>query len=195
MGFKCATSSACRHLWRYSVEQRIFFTFSSSAEIPAVVTGGSFFSRGSKVRYSGRVERELAEDVVSSSTEAGSRASRSQREAYASRRSTSEPIRDFDEDEEECDDDLSFDNNRRHRSIERNATRQRRDDMSVPGRRHHHDQDGSSAISNFFIAITQQLEMYLFGRQMEGTTVTRRRPAEAQVKTTGRTSPVGWPWI
>ncbi|KAK2704558.1 hypothetical protein QYM36_016827 [Artemia franciscana] len=37
---------------------------SSSAEIPTVVTGGSFFSRGSRVRYSGRVERELSEDLA-----------------------------------------------------------------------------------------------------------------------------------
>lgn len=118
------------------------------------MTGGSFFSRGSKVRYSGRVERELAEDVILSvaavaaavggGDQAGPGArGRSQREAYASRRSTSEPIRDFDdEDEDDEADDLSFDHPRpsRHRSIERNA--RRRDDLSVPSRHRHHD-DGS----------------------------------------------------
>ncbi len=139
MGFKCATSSACRHLWRYSVEQRIFFTFTSSAEIPAVVTGGSFFSRGSKVRYSGRVERELALEEVallaaaaassqdhpdgvggeghpgadgtsSSSGATGGRRHRSA--AYASRRSASEPIRgdDFDDDyEDDCEEEETDD--------------------------------------------------------------------------------------
>ena len=42
----------------------LIFRLSSSAEIPTVVTGGSFFSRGSRVRYSGRVERELSEDLA-----------------------------------------------------------------------------------------------------------------------------------
>ena len=30
-------------------------------EAPTVITGGSFFSRGSRFRYSGRTERELLE--------------------------------------------------------------------------------------------------------------------------------------
>ncbi|XP_057377452.1 FERM domain-containing protein 3-like [Daphnia carinata] len=154
VGFKCATSSACRHLWRYSVEQRIFFTFTSSAEIPAVVTGGSFFSRGSKVRYSGRVERELAlEEVALLAAAAASQehptdpTDRRHRSAsYASRRSTSEPISgdgfEYGDDEEETD-DLSFD---RHRSTERttpNGSRRRNhNDEPLPRQRHRqHDQD------------------------------------------------------
>lgn len=160
MGFKCATSSACRHLWRYSVEQRIFFTFTSSAEIPAVVTGGSFFSRGSKVRYSGRVERELAlEEVALLAAAAASQEDdavdrRNRSATYASRRSTSEPIRgdgfDYEEDEEETD-DLSFD---RHRSTERNtpngSRRRNHDDDPLPRQRHRqHDQDGSSVVFFF----------------------------------------------
>jgi len=36
----------------------------SSSDAPAVVTGGSFFSWGTKFRYSGRTERELLEDTV-----------------------------------------------------------------------------------------------------------------------------------
>jgi len=35
----------------------------SSSEAPSVVTGGSFFSWGTKFRYSGRVEREILEDA------------------------------------------------------------------------------------------------------------------------------------
>lgn len=61
------------------VEQKYFFTMSSSKEIPAVTTGGSLFSRSTKLRYrldlstkktdfkrsnfSGRVERELVNSV------------------------------------------------------------------------------------------------------------------------------------
>uniref|UniRef100_T1JFR0 Moesin/ezrin/radixin homolog 1 n=1 Tax=Strigamia maritima TaxID=126957 RepID=T1JFR0_STRMM len=63
VGFKCPTGSACRHLWRCAVEQRLFFTLSTSSQVPSVVTGGSFFSRGSRFRYSGRVEKEILEDT------------------------------------------------------------------------------------------------------------------------------------
>ncbi|KAK3865152.1 hypothetical protein Pcinc_015837 [Petrolisthes cinctipes] len=64
VGFKCPTASACRHLWRCAVEQRLFYTLENSNKQGVVVTGGSFFSRGSRFRYAGRCEREV---VVESS--------------------------------------------------------------------------------------------------------------------------------
>lgn len=121
-----------------------------------MVTGGSFFSRGSKVRYSGRVERELADDYGldslrssrdqdTQSPENQSRRSRSQ--AYTSRRSTSEPLRaDYDEgeeeDEEDLGDDLSLDQpSRRHpRSQSHSVDRMGRRDIRL-SRLH---EDGSS---------------------------------------------------
>ncbi|XP_069700250.1 FERM domain-containing protein 5 isoform X3 [Periplaneta americana] len=63
VGFKCPTGAACRHVWRCAIEQMLFFTLPSSSEAPTVVTGGSFFSWGTKFRYSGRVEREILEDI------------------------------------------------------------------------------------------------------------------------------------
>ena len=69
VGFKCSSTAACRYLWRCAVEQRLFFTLHSSRDAPLVVTGGSFFSRGSKVRYSGRTEREIIEHASSVSRE------------------------------------------------------------------------------------------------------------------------------
>ncbi|XP_037562951.1 FERM domain-containing protein 5 isoform X1 [Dermacentor silvarum] len=63
MGFKCPTQSACHHLWKCAVEQCYFFTIPSSSEVPSVTTGGGFFSRGSRLRYSGRVEREVMDDM------------------------------------------------------------------------------------------------------------------------------------
>ncbi|XP_077514566.1 FERM domain-containing protein 5-like [Amblyomma americanum] len=63
MGFKCPTQSACHHLWKCAVEQCYFFTMPSSSEVPSVTTGGGFFSRGSRLRYSGRVEREVMDDM------------------------------------------------------------------------------------------------------------------------------------
>ncbi|XP_075216636.1 FERM domain containing isoform X2 [Lycorma delicatula] len=63
VGFKCPTGAACRHVWRCAIEQMLFFTLPSSSEAPSVVSGGSFFSWGTKFRYSGRVEREILEDI------------------------------------------------------------------------------------------------------------------------------------
>ncbi|XP_059487544.1 FERM domain-containing protein 5 isoform X1 [Neocloeon triangulifer] len=63
VGFKCPSSSACRHVWRCAVEQMLFFTLQSSSEAPAVVSGGGLFSWGTKLRYSGRTEKEIQEDI------------------------------------------------------------------------------------------------------------------------------------
>ncbi|CAG0881541.1 unnamed protein product [Darwinula stevensoni] len=74
VGFKCPSYAGCRHLWKCTVEQRIFFTYvgilylelvESSSHAPKVVTGGSFFSRGSRLRYSGRTEKELLQHAAS----------------------------------------------------------------------------------------------------------------------------------
>ncbi|KAH7643000.1 ferm domain-containing protein 3-like [Dermatophagoides farinae] len=63
VGFKCPNVSACQNLWRSAVEQRYFFTMNSSDDIPTITTGGGLFSKQCKLRYSGRVEREIIEDM------------------------------------------------------------------------------------------------------------------------------------
>ncbi|XP_065333855.1 FERM domain-containing protein 5 isoform X2 [Cloeon dipterum] len=63
VGFKCPSSAACRHVWRCAVEQMLFFTLQSSSEAPTVVSGGGLFSWGTKLRYSGRTEKEIQEDI------------------------------------------------------------------------------------------------------------------------------------
>ncbi|XP_050526186.1 FERM domain-containing protein 3 isoform X2 [Daktulosphaira vitifoliae] len=63
IGFKCPKGSSCRHVWKCAMEQMLFFTFPSSSEVPNVVSGGGFFSWGTKFKYSGRVEREILEDT------------------------------------------------------------------------------------------------------------------------------------
>ncbi|XP_050719671.1 FERM domain-containing protein 5-like isoform X2 [Eriocheir sinensis] len=65
VGFKCPTASACRHLWRCAVEQRLFYTLENSNKQGVVVTGGSFFSRGSRFRYAGKCEKEVVEESSS----------------------------------------------------------------------------------------------------------------------------------
>ncbi|XP_025423092.1 FERM domain-containing protein 5 isoform X2 [Sipha flava] len=64
IGFKCPRGSSCRHVWKCAVEQMLFFTFPSSSDVPNVVSGGGFFSWGTKFKYSGRVEREILEDLT-----------------------------------------------------------------------------------------------------------------------------------
>ncbi|RWS31225.1 FERM domain-containing protein-like protein [Leptotrombidium deliense] len=81
IGFKCPTVAACHFLWRCAVEQRYFFTYvyiylfanggnlhftfrmSSSSDVPFVTTGGGLFSKSCKLHYSGRVEKEIINDM------------------------------------------------------------------------------------------------------------------------------------
>lgn len=64
IGFKCPRGSSCRHVWKCAVEQMLFFTFPSSSDVPNMVSGGGLFSWGTKFKYSGRVEREILEDMT-----------------------------------------------------------------------------------------------------------------------------------
>lgn len=65
VGFKCPTGAACRHIWRCAMEQMLFFTLPTSSDAPSVVTGGGFFSWGTKFKYTGRTEREILDDTGS----------------------------------------------------------------------------------------------------------------------------------
>ncbi|KAL3289458.1 hypothetical protein HHI36_022882 [Cryptolaemus montrouzieri] len=69
VGFKCSTGASCRHIWRCAVEQMLFFTLPTGTDSRAVVTGGGFFSWGTKFKYSGRTEREIMESSTSLSRE------------------------------------------------------------------------------------------------------------------------------
>lgn len=76
IGFRCNNAAACTNLWRCAVEQRYFFTMNSSLEIPSVTTGGTgfLFAKQCKLRYSGRVEREIIEDMKKVNASGGSSA-------------------------------------------------------------------------------------------------------------------------
>lgn len=51
MGYKCHTSSAVHFLWRSAIEQKYFFTSSSSSDVPVITAAGGFFAKTVKVRY------------------------------------------------------------------------------------------------------------------------------------------------
>ncbi|XP_073824763.1 FERM domain containing isoform X3 [Musca autumnalis] len=63
VGFKCSTNNTCRYLWRCALEQMLFFTLPNSQNA-AVVSGGGFFSWGTKFKYTGRTEREILTESI-----------------------------------------------------------------------------------------------------------------------------------
>ncbi|KAH8329299.1 hypothetical protein KR074_007358 [Drosophila pseudoananassae] len=63
VGFKCPSGAACRYLWRCAIEQMLFFTLPNS-QSAAVISGGGFFSWGTKFRYTGRTEREILTENI-----------------------------------------------------------------------------------------------------------------------------------
>ncbi|KAL5278706.1 FRMD5 family protein [Megaselia abdita] len=63
IGFKCPSSAACRYVWRCAIEQMLFFTLPNSQNA-SVVTGGGFFSWGTKFKYTGRTEREILTETI-----------------------------------------------------------------------------------------------------------------------------------
>ncbi|GAV03456.1 hypothetical protein RvY_13876 [Ramazzottius varieornatus] len=58
-GFTCGTKSAAKHLWRNAFETKVFFTAPSSENLGHIGFKTNLFSRASKIRFSGRVAREV----------------------------------------------------------------------------------------------------------------------------------------
>uniref|UniRef100_A0A1I8Q1U9 FERM domain-containing protein n=1 Tax=Stomoxys calcitrans TaxID=35570 RepID=A0A1I8Q1U9_STOCA len=63
VGFKCGSNTTCRYLWRCAVEQMLFFTLANS-QSAAIISGGGFFSWGTKFKYTGRTEREILAESI-----------------------------------------------------------------------------------------------------------------------------------
>lgn len=57
--YKCPTAVACKSLWKHAVEQRYFFTLSSSYTAPKVKAGRGLFRRGSSYRFRGHCQSEV----------------------------------------------------------------------------------------------------------------------------------------
>jgi hypothetical protein len=51
LGYRCDTSAAVHCLWKTAIEQKYFFTLTSSSDVPAVTAGGGLFRKNVKVRY------------------------------------------------------------------------------------------------------------------------------------------------
>jgi hypothetical protein len=59
MVFKCGSKSICKHLWKFILDQKSFFSFKRGTDVPKVKSSSSFFHHRSKFRFSGRCESEL----------------------------------------------------------------------------------------------------------------------------------------
>ncbi|XP_072051196.1 FERM domain-containing protein 3-like isoform X7 [Amphiura filiformis] len=66
-GFRVATSSATKHLWKCAMEHQAFFQFRRGSDVSIHSSGGFF--RGSKFRFSGRTQKEALETSQSLSRE------------------------------------------------------------------------------------------------------------------------------
>uniref|UniRef100_A0A336MDB5 Moesin/ezrin/radixin homolog 1 n=1 Tax=Culicoides sonorensis TaxID=179676 RepID=A0A336MDB5_CULSO len=80
VGFKCTSGVTCRYVWRCAIEQMLFFTLPSSSHA-SVMSGGGFFSFGTKFRYTGRTEREIMSERLAALRGDGSDTSPSKRKA------------------------------------------------------------------------------------------------------------------
>lgn len=59
MIFKCNSERMCKHLWKFILDQKAFFTFNRGIEVPKFRSSKRIFGRTSKFRYSGRCENEI----------------------------------------------------------------------------------------------------------------------------------------
>lgn len=63
-GFRCASSEHAQSFWKLATEQRYFFTLENTPSEPIVTSSGGLFRKSHKVRYSGRVEKDLLRDDI-----------------------------------------------------------------------------------------------------------------------------------
>uniref|UniRef100_A0A1B0DPY3 Uncharacterized protein n=1 Tax=Phlebotomus papatasi TaxID=29031 RepID=A0A1B0DPY3_PHLPP len=96
IGFKCPTGAACRYVWRCAIEQMLFFTLPNSQHA-SVVSGGGFFSWGTKFRYSGRTEREILSEALRQQQQLANNSSPSKRKANSVPATPSSPQGDLAE--------------------------------------------------------------------------------------------------
>ncbi|XP_058818907.1 FERM domain-containing protein 5 isoform X1 [Topomyia yanbarensis] len=96
VGFKCPSGSACRYVWRCAIEQMLFFTLPTSQHA-AVMSGGGFFSWGTKFKYSGRTEREILSESLNALRQQKMNTSPSKRKAQSVPATPSSPQGDLAE--------------------------------------------------------------------------------------------------
>jgi hypothetical protein len=75
--FRCPSHEHAQSFWRISTEHKYFFTLDSTPEAPIVTNTGGLFKKSHKLKYAGRVEKDLLRDHVDEAHSSGVRRSRS----------------------------------------------------------------------------------------------------------------------
>lgn len=61
-GFRCPSQAYAHNFWKIATEHRYFFTLESTPDSPIVTNTGGIFKKNHKLKYTGRVERDLLRD-------------------------------------------------------------------------------------------------------------------------------------
>lgn len=77
LGFRCPSHEHAYNFWKAAVEHRYFFTLETTPDLPIVTNTGGLFRKSHKLKYVGRVEKDLLRDHVDESRCIGVRRSRS----------------------------------------------------------------------------------------------------------------------
>lgn len=75
--FKCPSQDHAHNFWKVATEHRYFFTLETSPPSPIVTNTGGLFRKSHKLKYAGRVEKDLLRDHVDEVRSTGVKRSRS----------------------------------------------------------------------------------------------------------------------
>lgn len=76
-GFRCPSLECAHNFWKIATEHRYFFTLESTPDLPIVTNTGGLFKKNHKLKYTGRVEKDLLRDHVDESRASGVKRSHS----------------------------------------------------------------------------------------------------------------------
>lgn len=77
-GFRSPTQSHAYNFWKSATEQRFFFTLEYTPDLPIVTNSGGLFKRNHKLKYTGRVEKDIIRESSSDGNGNGKSVKRSQ---------------------------------------------------------------------------------------------------------------------
>lgn len=63
-GFRCPSQEYAQNFWKLATEHRYFFTLESTPDEPIITNTGGLFKKNHKLKYIGRVEKDLLRDSV-----------------------------------------------------------------------------------------------------------------------------------
>lgn len=76
-GFRCPSQAYAHNFWKIATEHRYFFTLESTPETPIVTNTGGLFKKSHKLKYDGRVEKDILRDSADNHRSVGVKRSHS----------------------------------------------------------------------------------------------------------------------